>query len=70
MKTIKSQLEQIHKLGNSVPEITKNYECGFITVMEMMGQINEVHTQMGKIILEICEEHKINQNAVYLMLNL
>ena len=70
MITLKKQLDKIQELGHSVLEITKNYECGFISVNEMMGQIHEVHLAMGRIKVEICEEYGINQVAVDLMLHL
>ena len=70
MKTIQSQLSEIRNSCNLIKDIVNNYECGFITISEMLGQIADVQFNVMCIKNEICAEYDINMKASNLMLTM
>jgi hypothetical protein len=70
MKTIHSQLAEIKKSVETIESIITNYKCGFITIVEMLAQINDVQRVVNGTKAEIEIEYGINTAAVDLMLTM
>jgi hypothetical protein len=70
MKTIHNQLAEIKKSAEVIRSITENYQCGFITIVEMLAQINDVQRVVNGTKAEIEIEYGINTQAVDLMLTM
>lgn len=70
MKTIQSQLSEIRNSYNVVKDIVNNYECGFITITEMLGQLMSASMQVEVIKTAIKTEYNINDEAISLMLQM
>jgi hypothetical protein len=70
MKTIQQQLSEIRNSCNLIKDIVNNYECGFITITEMLGQISNVQHDVICIKNEISIEYDINLKAIDLMLTM
>lgn len=69
MNTIQTKIAAIQGMGGEVSSIVKNYECGFITITEMMGQIDSVRNKIVDMKWEIVNEYQVTMACVDLMLN-
>jgi hypothetical protein len=70
MRTIHSQLAEIKKSAEVIRSITENYSCGFITIVEMLAQIQTIQNGINGTKAEIEIEYGINTQAVDLMLTM
>lgn len=68
MKTLKSQLQNIIGLTNSINAINQDYQMGFLSPTEFTSQIQVVLIQIDAVRKAIREEYDINDNAISLML--
>jgi len=70
MKTLKSQLQNIIGLTNSINAINQDYSMGFLTPPEFTSQLQVVLIQIDAVRKSIRDEYEINDNAINLMLML
>jgi hypothetical protein len=70
MHTIKEQLQEIKVLALKICEISENYKMGFITISEMLYQIQNVDHNIECIKSSIRNEYGINETAIDLMLQM
>jgi hypothetical protein len=70
MKTIQTELADIKNSATLIEGIVTNYKCGFITLTEMLAQIDDVQRCVELSKEAIANEYGINRNAVNLMLTL
>ena len=70
MKTIQQKLSEIRNSYGEVKDIVNNYECGFITITEMHGQLMSTSMQVEAIKTAIKTEYNINDEAISLMLQM
>jgi len=70
MKTLKSQLQNIIGLTNSINAINQDYSMGFLTPTEFTSQLQVVLIQIDAVRKSIRDEYEINDNAINLMLML
>ena len=70
MKTLKSQLQNIIGLTNSINAINQDYSLGLLTPTEFTSQLQVVLIQIDAVRKSIRDEYEINDNAINLMLML
>lgn len=64
------QLNELCVLAMQVCEITDNYKMGFLSINEMIYQIQSVTQDIEFLKSEIRKEYGINDTAITLMLTL
>ena len=70
MKSIQTELADIKNSATLIEGIVTNYKCGFVTITEMLAQINDVQICVEQAKNAIENEYSINRNAIDLMLTL
>ena len=70
MESIHSQLSEIKNTPKSIGEVLNNYNMGFLTLAEFLGQVDALVFLANSIKQDIMVENDINENAVNIMFQL